>query len=395
MATKALVKPALLAWARESAHIPVEIAAQKAKISLEALIAWESGEGSPSIPQLRNLGQIYKRPIAVFFLSEPPITFDAQREFRKLKGIKSGKESTELLLALRQTTYQREVARELSGVLGESVQISALPEIHASQNAETAGEVIRKTLGISWETQISWGDSYKALKAWKTAIESLDVLTFQTGAVPLDEMRGVCIPDRPFPVILLNSKDAPHGRIFSLMHEFVHILLHASGHQTSRMEGMKSPEEQTLEVAANRIAAAALLPEKPFLAIVKKYPGALQGDNDQLRLLSQKVKTSPETVLRRLVTLGQVRKVVYTSKRREWSEEYGSKPWYVKQGGGGPVPQKIQILSRDGQSFTRMVLEAYDRRLISSSSASDYLNAKPKHFPDLRQELAASPLNRA
>lgn len=183
MATKALVKPALLAWARESAHIPLEITAKKAKISVETLRAWESGEGGPSIPQLRILGQIYKRPIAVFFLSEPPITFDAQREFRKLKGIKSGKESTELLLALRQATYQREVARELSGVLGGDGQVSALPEIHPSQNAESAGDAIRKTLGISWGTQISWDDSFKALKAWKAVIESLGVLTFH-GCLP-------------------------------------------------------------------------------------------------------------------------------------------------------------------------------------------------------------------
>ena len=109
----ALVKPALLVWARERAGFAIEDAATKADIVVETLRAWESGERQPSIPQLRKLGEIYKRPLAVFFLPEPPKDFDAQREFRRLPGLLPQKETPELRLALRTALFRREIARDL------------------------------------------------------------------------------------------------------------------------------------------------------------------------------------------------------------------------------------------------------------------------------------------
>jgi len=101
----ALVQPALLIWARQSAGIALEEAARKAHVDVEVLSKWEEGEALPSIPQLRKLGEIYKRPLAVFFLSEPPQGFDPQREFRRLPGVTPQNESSELRLALRTARF--------------------------------------------------------------------------------------------------------------------------------------------------------------------------------------------------------------------------------------------------------------------------------------------------
>jgi Zn-dependent peptidase ImmA (M78 family) len=109
----------------------------------------------------------------------------------------------------------------------------------------------------------------------------------------------------------------------------------------------------------------------------------LDGDNDALRRLSQKVKVSPEVVLRRLVSLHLAKESVYRRKRADW----GAKLWYVTSG-GGPVAVEVQTLARDGRGYTRLVLNAYDQRLISTSTASDYLGVKPHHFPNIRRELS-------
>jgi DNA-binding transcriptional regulator YiaG len=74
-------------------------------IDVEVLSKWEEGEALPSIPQLRKLGEIYKRPLAVFFLSEPPPGFDPQREFRRLPGVTPQNESPELRLALHSAQF--------------------------------------------------------------------------------------------------------------------------------------------------------------------------------------------------------------------------------------------------------------------------------------------------
>ncbi len=379
------VKPEVLVWARTSARLSLAQAARKIKLAEEQLEAWENGKVNPTIPQLRKLGEAYKRPIAVFFLSEPPKDFSPQKEFRRLPGKAPGFESPELVQAIRKAYYQRAAALELSEILSASPP-SIEESVHPTLDQEQAGQYIRESLGVSWEDQASWSRPHAALAAWRTAIESKGILVFQTGDAPLGEMRGTCIPDQPFPIILVNSKDAPHGRVFTLIHEYVHVLLHAAGHKTSRMEGVQFPEDQSLEIAANAFAAAALLPRDPFLEVAENYPAAVHGDDSALRLLSQRVKVSPETVLRRLVTLRKSQQSTYRQKRESW----GNEVWYVQasKGGPGPIPQHVKVLARDGRGFARMVFDAYDRRLISTSAASDYLGTKPNHFSNIRQELS-------
>lgn len=46
---------------------------------------WESGVAAPSYAQLEKLASsVYKRPLAVFFLPEPPLELSPRREFRTL-----------------------------------------------------------------------------------------------------------------------------------------------------------------------------------------------------------------------------------------------------------------------------------------------------------------------
>src|SRR5712691_10454009 len=65
----------VLEWARKNAGISVDVAAKRAGVKPERLEAWERGEANPTISQLRALAAAYRRPLALFYLSEPPYTF--------------------------------------------------------------------------------------------------------------------------------------------------------------------------------------------------------------------------------------------------------------------------------------------------------------------------------
>jgi Zn-dependent peptidase ImmA (M78 family) len=381
-----LVKPELLVWARRSAGLSLERTESLTKIDGFTLEEWESGRDVPSLTELRKLGEAYKRPLAVFFLAEPPLKFDAQREFRRLAGIKPGQESPELLQELRWAAFRREAAMELHRLTGESPhRLRAV--LHPDQDAEEAGTHLRELLGITWTAQTQWAGDYAALNAWRAAVESKGMLVFQTSAIELDEMRATCIPDAPLPVILLNSNDAPYGRVFSLLHEFAHVLLHLGGHQTTRMVGERFPEEQPLEVAANAFAGAALLPKTVATKIAKAYPAAVRGDEEALRTLTQKANVSAEVILRRLVTLGLASETVYRRKREGWLA-LGKRDKARAQGGPS---MEVKTISKDGPGYTRLVLDAFDQRRISTNAASDYLGVKPRHFPNIRRELTHRP----
>jgi Zn-dependent peptidase ImmA (M78 family) len=256
-----------------------------------------------------------------------------------------------------------------------------------NEDEELVGQRIRESLGLSWETQLAWNGPYAALNAWRAAIERQGILVFQTGDVELIEMRGTSIPHGPLPVVLLNNADAPHGRVFTLLHEFAHILLTSSGHQTSTMEGKRLPEDQVLECVSNRFAAATLMPRRQFLAEVSNHPAALAGDEEGLKRFANRIKVSPEAILRRLMALQKVPASLYRQKRRAWQQ----RSWFAfPQGGGGPTIE-VRVVSSVGRPFASLVLEGYQRNAVSSADVADYLGVQLKHLNKIAGHLLPEP----
>jgi Zn-dependent peptidase ImmA (M78 family)/DNA-binding XRE family transcriptional regulator len=383
----ALVTPTLLKWARERAGLKIKTAAERAHVHPTTLEEWESGHEAPTIAQARKLGEVYKRPLAVFFLSEPPHNFDPQREFRRLPGINLENESPELRNALRVALYQRKAALEIYEQLSERPpQLSATA--NPDENPEEVGHRIRALLNITWQTQLDWPSANAALNGWRSAIEALGVLVFQSSDVPLSEMRGTSIPRSPLPVILVNGSDAPHGRIFTMLHEFAHILLTNGGHETGSMASRPKPEDQLLERISNRFASAALLPRDDFLREVAQYPDVVAGDDDSLRRLANRVKASPEAILRRLVSLHRTTPSLYRIKRNRWQNQ----TWYASGGsvGGGP-PIEVRVIATRGRPFVSLVLDAYKRGIVSSADLPDYLGIQLKYVDRVAKQLTPGP----
>src|SRR5437868_4338322 len=117
----ASVKPEVLAWARKAAGYSLDTAALALKIPPETVAAWEAGDGAPSIPQLRGLAGVYRRPLAVFYLQEVPRQFQVLTDFRMNAGAPR-EYSPELTQEIERAHNLRELMLELSEDLDEPVR---------------------------------------------------------------------------------------------------------------------------------------------------------------------------------------------------------------------------------------------------------------------------------
>src|ERR1700692_3551535 len=99
---KAIINPALVIWARETAGFTAAEAAKRLDIDEARLAAWEdpASDDAPSIPQLRKLAGLFKRPLAVFYLSEAPPRFEVMRDLRRLPGTGARRYSPALQLEI-------------------------------------------------------------------------------------------------------------------------------------------------------------------------------------------------------------------------------------------------------------------------------------------------------
>jgi len=380
----ALVKAELLVWARQSAGFPLEEAARKAQLQPQKLEAWERGEGSPTIPQLRKLARVYKRPLAVFYLAQAPGDFQAMRDFRRLPGEVAGNESPALLLEIRKARYRRELARELFVALAEEPPTLRL-RARLAEDPEQVAERTRKALGLTHEVQTAWKTPYQAFNAWREAVERLGVLVFQAGDIDVGEMRGFCLSATELPTLVVNRKDHPHGRLFTLLHELAHLMLRQEGLCDLAEEDRRPPEEQRVEVFCNRVAAAVLMPRRELLReeIVMAPATAHVWAQGELTYLARRYRVSREAMLRRLVTLGKASLDDYREARWELQEKISSR---TEPSTGAPPPDRM-VVSGAGPTFVRLVLEGFYQEKITASDVSDYLEVRLKWMPKIERAV--------
>ena len=122
MVVKALVKGSVLLWARKSAGLKRSDVSEKINVAEEAIEKWERDEEKPSISQLRKVSEIYKRPLAVFYLSEPPTDFQAMQDFRRRGEEEAPGLSPKLLYEIRQSEERRAAAVDLLDTIGEDAE---------------------------------------------------------------------------------------------------------------------------------------------------------------------------------------------------------------------------------------------------------------------------------
>jgi len=377
----ALVKSELLVWARESAGYTIPEAAKKAHVKPQDLVMWESDIGHPSIPQLRKLANVYKRPLAAFFLPAPPTTPAPLHDFRRLPLDMTHALSPALLLEMRRARRRRAVALELLDELDQPVlELALRGSIDVDPDALAAG--VRAWLHVSLDEQSRWTGDYDALNGWIVAFERQGVLVFQTGDVSLDEMRGFSLNERRLPVIVLNAKDRPRGRVFTLMHECVHVITSRGGVCDPLRIGRwaQNPDEQ-VEVFCNRVAGAILVPADALLnhPRVIRAPGPQEWDDDTIQVLAERFAVSREVILRRLLILDRTTDEFYEQKREEYLAQYRQADERAR-GRPVPVPFFRLALRDNGRRYTGLVLDALERERITLADVSDYLGVRLKHL---------------
>lgn len=381
----------VLKWARTSIDLSEVAAARKMDLADDRVAAWEAGEITPTIAQLRKAAELYKRPLAVFFLASPPKDFDTLRDFRRLEGAGAGTWSPALHDDFRRAHDQRDAVLELADL--DDVEppsdwrIDPLPS--GDDAIAKAGR--ERLLAIAPLALPTGGDHpYDHLNAWVAALESAGVLVMATssGRVAIDEMRAFSLYFDSVPVIVVNGADSPRGRLFSLLHEYAHLLLHSEGLCDMTTDRRAVTVARMLEARCNALAAAMLMPAEAVLA--NRVVVAHDSDDGAWTYADLKKAAAPygvsaEAILRRLLTLGKVTQAFYAEKREEFLRAYQLDVNSERASGGNWYRNTV----RDrGKGFVRLVTDAHGRRLIDTHTAAAYLDVKAGQLDELASAAA-------
>jgi Zn-dependent peptidase ImmA (M78 family) len=280
---------------------------------------------------------------------------------------------------------RRDTAVELIEELGDAAPEFAL-EAHLNEDPPVVASRLRAALGVAEETQFSWKNEWQAWREWRTAVEELGVLVFQFPKVELEDARGLSLLHFPLPVVGLNSKEQPESKIYTLIHEVVHLLLAKGKEEAPALNEKRSSSEwEAVERFAESVSSQTLVPESALQAMIPVRPD--KWDLTAVKQLARRFRITPLAMATRLRASGFMDWQAYGTWKQSWNQYIEGLP---QRSGGFVHPVDIS-LGRNGRPYVKLVLEALAANRITSVDASRHLGLKFEHFDKLKAGLMGGP----
>ncbi len=365
------VVPQVLSWLRRSAGWEIEEVAKKLRTSVEVVKDLESGKRSPTMRQLRVLSEIYKRPIASFFLSKPKQELPMPKDYRFLPN-KTNIFDRKTILAIRRTRSLQSLSKELSFNINYTTKME-VKKAELTDNPELIASEYRKILNLDIEKQRKFRDAYKMLGHLRDVLEDLNILVFQF-SMPIEDARGFALADETPNIIVINSKDSIEARLFTLMHEFGHIIL---GETVIDFPEESLQARNNIEAWCNAFSSAFLLPKEVSIDLFTKNKYKLT-ETDTLNALSKKYKVSKAVLLVKMVSLNYISRQEFESVLARYAPKETKVEKKEMQVIGMASDQRC--LSEVGNKFVSLVANNFDKDFITYNDALSFLSIKSRNF---------------
>jgi Zn-dependent peptidase ImmA (M78 family) len=383
MGDKAFITPSVMKWARETARMTLDIAAEKIGVSARRLAEWESGLDKPTVAQAKKAANIYRRPFAVLMLPEPPYDFTPLREFRRKRATPLG---TAAVFIIRELQEKQAWAHEWMGDQGEK------PLPFVGRFSLTASPA---TVAADMVKELSIKPPYaEPLKEWLVKAEAKGIFISRTSylhshlTLDSDEFQGFAIADPFAPFIFINTDDWTASQLFTLVHELAHLWIAESGVSCEIHPDL--PDESDLDPVehfCNQVAANALMSK----AYMDQIPSDVFASAEEVFNYAKKLGVSSFAFFIRASQLGliganhyQRLKMEADAAFRSFVDKEAAKMKTSEQNRSGPDHHRMQTY-RNGLSFSRMVMDAFRGGLIPPTLASRLLGARINDFEKMEK----------
>ncbi len=386
MRVKAYITGKVLRWSRETAKYSILDVSLKMKCPVKTIDDWENEKEYPTIKQAEELSKIYRRPLAIFFLPEPPTDFQTLRDFRR--NIDQSEYSTALVFIIREIQQKQNWIREILVSDGEP-PLDFIGRYNVNSPVKEIADDIINEIGL-------FKDPFEkdVLEKWINKVESRRIFVCRSGNIhshlPLDieDIRGFAVCDRIAPFIFINSKDSKNGQLFSLIHELAHIWIDSSGVSSFKYDDFSAESVSgfdPIEVLCNRVAAEILMPEVQVRSIMK-HNDIMNLDN--LDNVSKELNVSSYALIVRLLNFGIINYKVYNNYKEVLENRYNEFVMLEskKKKKGGPDWYFMQV-RRNSKALTHLVFSLYKGGKISGTEASSVLNVKINKFSKMEGVL--------
>lgn len=253
--------------------------------------------------------------------------------------------------------------------------------LNTSSDASTIANKIRKFLDVPITAQLAVKDEYEALRLWVEAIQNKGVYISQR-RLKDETIRAFSLTRNNHALVVVDTGDTPYARIFSILHEYCHVLLRNTGI-------CDLDEHSTTERFCNEFSAEVLLPIDLINQELRglSFTNRLDEDEDTIKVLSKRFRVSQAVLLIRLNGIGLLSDGLYSKLETRRRNKTGGR----KGSGGDFYRTKINAV---GKKYAQNVFNALSEGSINRSDASVLLGVGEHLVDRFKSELFQPPPSR-
>lgn len=373
----------VLKWARETRGLTLREAAAQLDVQEQILTEIEAGRQHPTSTVFDKMISVYKQPESVLLLATAPATASLPQDYRTVSGARR-LITPDTRLAIRE-------AQELQSYLSELVDddpnlIDRVKLSSASVDEDVENRAIkeRELIGVPLETQLAWRPGNESFNNWREWLQKKGLIILLK-KMPREDCRGFSLWDVSLlPTIVVNTEDVAQGQIFTLFHEYAHLILRNAGICTL------TPTTK-IERWCNGFAGAFLLPTENFVAYVKAMANSAGRNYDwpmeQLRRLAAHYRVSRSVAALRLQHLDLAIPSFYDKHKNELSNFDGRpKPTKTPHIVRRPGWKEKQKLREVGSAAASVIVGAWKEEIADATEAADILNLSLDELHGLREQ---------
>lgn len=311
-------------------------------------------EKKPTIKQLEGFAAMVHVPLAFLMLPTPPIETSPIPMFRGKAG--NGKFD----LNVYQTVLDIQGRQEwLSDYLAENelYECPFVGKYDITTPIKDMAAVIRQLLGLEIDWMMSFSTPDNAINYFVEKMEDTGICVFFNGIVgnnthrtlDVEECRGFALVDETnAPMIFVNNSDSKNAQMFTLAHEFTHVLVGVS----AGYAGFEGEYHDLVESYCDQVAAEFLVPD----ILLKNHWTSIEE-------CARKFNVSTLVIARRAHNLG----IISNEEYREFYMRYRSNIRKKKKSAGGAFYKTAA--KRIGRLFAIHIYNAVLSKQISYTEA--------------------------
>ena len=331
-----------------------------------------TGERTPSFNQLSEMAKHFRIPLGMLLSDEVIPEKKIEIPFRTVNSEFIGEPSRELRDTIEEMKSKQAFLKE-----ERLPELDFIGRFSMDDDSMVLAQAVREILGLdkNYFEKVKKEDVFKFLRG---KISRVGVFVFTNGKFQdnthrlLDpkEFRGFVLSDKEAPIIFINQADTKNAQVFTLVHEFVHLLL---GEEEILGQTPLESEYDEVEAFVNKVTAEVLVPAQLLEMRYKEHHSI-----DELASI---FKVSRFVIARRLFDLGFLSKSDYQQHVREW--EIAWKNRTKDKGDGGNYNNNT--LYRIDRNFFQYIENAIQSDRITYTEAFRLLGVGYKGYQILRE----------